>query len=136
MNPVACAAKARAILDQGGLHYYRIATVTGDDLMPRLDALLAAGHELANLDTGEPLETVRGRVVSVNAYLGARPVAEALGAGTSLVITGRVADASLSVGPAVHGLRLGLGRLGSPGSGVGSRTHHRVRRPGHGRAVV
>jgi Acyclic terpene utilisation family protein AtuA len=104
-NPVACAAKARAILDQGDLHQYRIATVSGDDLLPRLDALLAAGHPLSNLDSGEPLETVRGQVVSANAYLGARPLAEALGEGASLVIAGRVADASLTVGPAVaaHG---------------------------------
>jgi hypothetical protein len=101
MNPVACAVKARAILHQGGLHHHRTATVSGDDLLPRLDALLAAGHQLGNLDTGEPLESVRDRVVSVNAYLGARPVAEALGAGASLVIAGRVADASLTVGPAV-----------------------------------
>ena len=80
----------------------RIAVVTGDDLMPRLDALLQGGWPFANLDTGEPLATVRPRVVSANAYLGARPLAEALRLGASIVITGRVADASLTLGPAVH----------------------------------
>jgi hypothetical protein len=102
MNPRGCAAKARRILDQAGLQACRIATVTGDDLLPNLDSLLAAGHELKNLDTGERLAEIRRRVVSANAYLGAEPIAEALSAGASIVIAGRVADASLTLGPAVH----------------------------------
>jgi hypothetical protein len=79
----------------------RIAVVSGDDLMPRLDALLAA-HPFTNLDTGEKLATIRPRVVSANAYLGAQPIADALAQGADIVITGRVADASLTVGPALH----------------------------------
>jgi hypothetical protein len=104
MNPAACAAKARAILDRVGLQDRTIATVTGDDLSPRLDQLLAEGHTLANLDTGESLTAIRSRVVSANAYLGARPIVEALRGGAAIVITGRVADASLTLGPAVHEL--------------------------------
>jgi hypothetical protein len=102
MNPEACAARARTLLDQAGLRDKVIVTVSGDDLLPRLDQLLETGHPLTNLDTGEPLSTVRGRIVSANAYLGARPIADALRRGASLVITGRVADASLTLGPAVH----------------------------------
>jgi hypothetical protein len=102
MNPTACAAKARAILDAAGLNERSVATVAGDDLLPRLDALIAEGHAFTNLDTGEPLTTVRPRVVSANAYLGARPIVAALQQGASIVITGRVADASLTVAPAVH----------------------------------
>ncbi|HYV34893.1 MAG TPA: acyclic terpene utilization AtuA family protein, partial [Gemmataceae bacterium] len=104
MNPAACAAKARAILDKAGLANRKIATVSGDDLLPRLDAILAAGQNLANQDTGEPLTSVRQRVVSANAYLGAHPIADALNLGAAIVITGRVADASLTLGPAVHAL--------------------------------
>jgi hypothetical protein len=102
MNPAACAARARALLDRAGLADRRVAVVSGDDLLPRLDQLLAEGHPFTNLDTGEPLSSVRSRVVSANAYLGARPIADALGRGAAVVITGRVADASLTVGPAVH----------------------------------
>jgi hypothetical protein len=102
MNPAGCAAKARAILDKAGLTDRAVAIVTGDDLLPRLDELTAAGHPLANLDTGEPLATIRSRVVSANAYLGAAPIVDALRLGASIVITGRVADASLTVAPAVH----------------------------------
>ena len=100
MNTLACARRAREIVQKAGLTR-RIAVVSGDDLMPRLDALLAA-HPFTNLDTGEKLATIRPRVVSANAYLGAQPIADALAQGADIVITGRVADASLTVGPALH----------------------------------
>jgi hypothetical protein len=102
MNPLGCAARARAILDKAGLGDRRIAIVTGDDLMPRLDELVKQGHALTNLETGEPLATVRDRVVSANAYLGSPPIVDALKLGAAVVITGRVADASLTVGPAAY----------------------------------
>jgi hypothetical protein len=104
MNPLACAARARAALDAAGLQDRGVAVVQGDDLMPRLDELLGKGYPLAHLDTGVPLAAVRDRVVSANAYLGARPIVMALRQGASVVITGRVADASLTLAPAVHEL--------------------------------
>src|SRR6266849_137467 len=102
MNPIGCAAKAQEILKTAGLDNRLVATVTGDDLFPRLDEVMSQGQALANMDTGEPLASVRSRVVSANAYLGAKPIADALKLGASMVITGRVADASLTLGPAVH----------------------------------
>src|SRR5262249_9122395 len=104
MNPKACAARASEVLSKRGLADRTIATVTGDDLMPALDQLVASGHAFTNLDTGEPLASVRSKIVSANAYLGSRPIADALAQGADVVITGRVADASLTVGPAVHEL--------------------------------
>src|SRR5262249_39120245 len=100
MNALACARKAQATLQKTGLSR-RIAVVTGDDLLPRLDELLPR-HPFTNLDTGELLQTIGRRVVSVNAYLGARSIADAFEQGADIVITGRVADASLTVGPAMH----------------------------------
>jgi hypothetical protein len=102
MNPQGCAARARTILAEAGLPGRRIAIVFGDDLLPRLDDLLAQGQTFTNLDTGEPLAAVRDRVVSANAYLGCQPIVSALRQGADIVITGRVADASLTLGPAVH----------------------------------
>jgi hypothetical protein len=102
MNPAGCADKAEEILKKAGLQNQSVATVTGNDLMPHLDQLMAQGHTLANMETGEPLSSVRERVVSANAYLGAKPIADALELGASIVISGRVADASLTLGPAAH----------------------------------
>jgi hypothetical protein len=100
MNPTACALRAKEILGKAALKR-NIAVVSGDDLMPNLEALVGA-HPLKNLDNGEALQSIRPRVVSANAYLGAGPIADALRLGADIVITGRVADASLTVGPALH----------------------------------
>jgi hypothetical protein len=102
MNPSSCGQQAQAILVKNGLSSHPVAVVSGDDLLPHLDELLQAGHSLVHLDSGAPLETIRERVVSANAYLGAKPIADALAQGAKVVVTGRVADASLTVGPLVH----------------------------------
>ena len=80
----------------------RIGIVTGDDIMPRLDELLSRGIELRNMDTGEPLSTVRDRIQSANAYLGAWPLVEALKTGAQIVITGRATDTGLTLAPLIH----------------------------------
>ncbi|HEV8234875.1 MAG TPA: acyclic terpene utilization AtuA family protein, partial [Gemmatimonadaceae bacterium] len=82
VNPPACAEAIRGVADRGGVRdKVRVGVVTGDDLLPRLDELLAAGHELRNMDTGEALDTVRDRVLSANAYIGSVPIVEALDRG-------------------------------------------------------
>lgn len=73
-----------------------VAHVEGDDLAARVPALLADGHDLAHLDTGEPFTR---DPLTANAYLGGFGIQAAL-AGADIVITGRVADASLVSGAA------------------------------------
>lgn len=102
MNPDACAREAARVLAAGGMGEARVGVVSGDDLAPRLARLVADGEAFAHLDTGAPLAPLLDRVASANAYLGARPIADALAGGARVVVTGRVADASLTVGPAVH----------------------------------
>jgi len=80
----------------------RVSIVLGDDLLPRLDALIAAGHELRHMETGEPLSTVRDRVASANAYLGAEPIVQALDERADIVITGRSTDTALTYAPLIH----------------------------------
>ena len=65
----------------------RIAVVTGDALLHRIDALQANGEALAHMDTGASIATVRDRLVFANAYLGAAPIAQALGQGADIVLT-------------------------------------------------
>jgi hypothetical protein len=97
VNPVACAKEVRRLAP--GL---KVAVVLGDDILDSLDDLLAAGHEMRNMDTGEPLATIREEIQSANAYLGAFPVAQALATGADVVITGRCTDSSLAVAPMIH----------------------------------
>ncbi|TNC29757.1 acyclic terpene utilization AtuA family protein [Amycolatopsis alkalitolerans] len=104
LNPAGLAAELVALAARLGLRP-RIAHVDGDDLIDRLDELRAAGHALAHLDTGRKLADADVRPVSANAYLGAWGITEALRADADIVVTGRVTDASLVVGPAAwwHG---------------------------------
>jgi hypothetical protein len=100
VNPVAC---AHAVLDvaraRGAAAKLKVGVVTGDDLLPRLDELIATGHPLANMETGEPLDAVRDRVLSANAYIGSTPIVEALARGANVVVTGRSTDTALTMAP-------------------------------------
>jgi hypothetical protein len=80
----------------------RVATVTGDDILERLDDLMARGHELRHMEDGRPLADVRDRVQSANAYIGARPIVEALRQDATVVITGRSTDTALTYAPMMH----------------------------------
>ena len=103
VNVEGCAAAVREVARAIGLSgKLRIGIVTGDNILGRIDDLLARGIELCNLDTGQPLATVRDRIQSANAYLGAAPVVEALGRGARVVITGRTTDTGLTLGPLMH----------------------------------
>src|SRR5687767_4266071 len=75
VNPPACAAAIRALaVREGVAEKIRIAVVTGDDLLGRIDELIDAGHPLSNMDTGEPLSAIRDKVLSANAYIGSEPI--------------------------------------------------------------
>jgi hypothetical protein len=104
LNPAALASEIGALAQRLGLAP-KVAHLTGDDLVGRLDELAAAGVDLANLDTGQPLAETDRKAISANAYLGGWGIAEALGAGADIVVCPRVTDASLVVGPAAwwHG---------------------------------
>ncbi len=101
MNIPRCAKEAARILSENGLPDVRIGMVTGDDLLSRFGELTAGGEEFAHIETGEALGVRAEKMVSVNAYLGAAGIVEALNQDARIVITGRCADASLTVGPAV-----------------------------------
>jgi hypothetical protein len=94
-------AAAEILMSQPGGEKRRIGSVDGDDLTDRIDELLAAGYLLAHQDTGQPLRELGRPVVSAHAYLGAEGIADVCRQEADVVITGRVADASLTLGPAL-----------------------------------
>ncbi len=96
VNPLACKAALEQLAAEAGLPL-RVAAVIGDDLLPKADLLRAAG--VTEIDSGAPLPV---RLASVNAYLGAAPIARALAAGADVVITGRCVDSALVLGPLMH----------------------------------
>jgi Acyclic terpene utilisation family protein AtuA len=103
VNVEGCAEAVREVARELGLAgKFRIGLVTGDDILPRIDELLERGIELRNMETGEPLSTVRERIQSANAYLGAWPMVSALNGGAQVVITGRATDTGLTLAPLIH----------------------------------
>src|SRR5579864_3988400 len=101
VNPKACCDAVLHTAQRQGIGV-TAAVVAGDDILTRLDEFLERGVELNNMETGEPLSAIRAQVQSANVYFGAAPVAEALGRGAEIVITGRVTDTALSLGPMIH----------------------------------
>ncbi len=102
VNPKACMQAVLEVCRRHGASGVQVAIVEGDDILEKLDDLLAAGETFTNMDTGEPLSSVRDRVTSANVYLGAFPIAEALDRGAQIVITGRGTDPGLVIGPMIH----------------------------------
>lgn len=103
VNPRGCAEALLEAARRLGLQgKVRVGLVTGDDILGRLDGLLASGHALTDLDTGRLLSDVRDKVLSANAYLGLAPIVEALQRGANVIVTGRVTDTGLTLGPLVH----------------------------------
>ena len=103
IHPRACVAALEAMIAAGGLAL-EVALVEGDDVSEQLARLAAAGTR--DLDRGEALPA---RVLSANAYLGATPIAAALAAGADIVVTGRVVDSALALGPLMHEFGWGPG---------------------------
>jgi hypothetical protein len=96
VNPIACGKAIEALIKELGLDL-KVATIVGDDLMGRVDELRAAGTR--EMFSGAPMPA---KFMSMNAYLGGFPIAEALGRGADIVITGRVVDSAVTLGPCIH----------------------------------
>ncbi len=100
LNPRSCVARCATILAANGLEITALAVVDGDDVLSMIPRWITDGLDLSHMETSRPITDVADRLVSANVYLGARAIASALNQGARVVITGRVADASLTLGPA------------------------------------
>jgi len=99
VNPTACGRALAEVAREHGAHGLVIGMVTGDDVLDRLDQLIASGAPLTHLDDGRPLAAVRDRVLSANVYLPSTAIAEALRRGAEIVVSGRTTDPGLVLSP-------------------------------------
>lgn len=102
VNPNACKDAILEITEKAGLSGLKIAVVDGDDILPNLDNLIEAGHQLKNMETGKSIKTIKDDLLSANVYFGCRPIVEALKEGADIVVTGRVTDTGLTLAPMVY----------------------------------
>ena len=98
VNPAACAAAARALIAEQGLDL-KVAVILGDDLHPRAAQL--ARTNIKDMFSGAACPDA-AQLASVNAYLGAFPIAAALDKGADIVITGRSVDSAVTLGACIH----------------------------------
>ena len=101
VNPEGCRDAIFEVARKRGIPI-KVGVVLGDNILDDLDPMLAAGHQLKNMETGEPLRTVRSQVLSANVYFGAWPIVEALQQGAQIVVTGRTTDTGLTLAPMIH----------------------------------
>ncbi|MGH8447346.1 MAG: acyclic terpene utilization AtuA family protein [Solimonas sp.] len=94
VNPLACKKALEEVAAKAGVTV-RVAVVLGDDLNGRRKDFA----DCTEIETGKPIP---GTTISMNAYLGALPIARALAAGADVVITGRCVDSAVVLGPLVH----------------------------------
>jgi hypothetical protein len=99
LNPRALAEELEKIAETLGLHP-KIAYIEGDDLMERLGDLQEKGEPFTHLDKGIDLKDANAQPITANAYLGCWGIVEALKKDADIVVGGRIADASVVVGPA------------------------------------
>lgn len=118
-NPESCGRQVVALCHELGLYGTKVAVVTGDEIMDRIDELLEDGIALENIDTGRPLSDVRDRVTQANVYIGCEGIVEALEQGADIVICGRVTDAALYLGPMRHELGWAADDWAMLGAGTG-----------------
>jgi len=98
-NPRAAVRRTAALVRELGLAPMTVAAVLGDDV---LDWCLAHRDSLTLMESGAPFASIEGEIVSANAYLGADGIVEALARGAHIVLTGRVGDCALFLGPMMH----------------------------------
>ena len=102
VNPVSCSQAILSVAKKMGIRNLRIGVVLGDDILEKVDRLAEQGIDLKNMESGESVKTIRGRVQSANVYFGAWPIVEALSKGAQIVITGRTTDTGLTLAPMIH----------------------------------
>lgn len=102
VNPKACKDEILKIAKEKGYHNLKVAVVDGDDILENIDELIAAGHELKNMEDGRPVSEVKDELLSANVYFGCHPIVEALKMGADVIITGRVTDTGLTLAPMIH----------------------------------
>ncbi len=102
VNPIACRDAVFEVAKKLGISGIKIGVVMGDNILDDIDSLIKEGVTLNNMETGESAEIIKEKVLSANVYFGAKPIVDALEQGADIVITGRVTDTGLTLGPMIY----------------------------------
>jgi hypothetical protein len=101
VNPQACRNALVQAAAEKGINI-KIGIIEGDNIFDQMDVLMSKGVDFKNMETGESFDSVKDNIYSSNVYINSFSIAEALGKGAQIVLTGRVSDPGLALGPAIH----------------------------------
>jgi hypothetical protein len=102
VNAAACRQALFEAARRAGVERLKIATVSGDDILHRVPAMVHDGIDLDNMEDGRPVSEILDRLLAANVYLPTGGMVEALDAGADVVLTGRCTDPGLTLAPMVH----------------------------------
>src|SRR5690606_37698904 len=103
LNPHAAKEVVLHVAKKMGIHDIKVAVVTGDDIKPRISELQDAGVDFTDLETAKPFtKEIEEKLLFANAYLGAKPLVEALRQGADIVISGRTTDTAQFLAPLIY----------------------------------
>ncbi|GAA0493425.1 DUF1446 domain-containing protein [Salinibacillus aidingensis] len=102
INPEGAQQEIIRVAEELGMDDLKVAVVTGDNVLHRIDEFQDRGISLNHLETDQPIETVKDKLVFANAYIGARPIVKALESGADIVVTGRTTDTAQFLAPLIH----------------------------------
>ncbi|MBT5498299.1 MAG: DUF1446 domain-containing protein, partial [Alphaproteobacteria bacterium] len=96
-NPMGAAKRLHALAKEQGISGLRVAVIEGDDLRENL-----RGLQTQQWGEEKPLDLANTNILAANVYMGSEPIAEALDLNPHIVVTGRVTDSALTLGPLMH----------------------------------
>jgi len=102
VNPESCKNALLEVIEKHGFKNLTVAVIDGDNILDRIDELIDSGHPLENMETGEPINSVKDNLLSANVYFGSKPIVEALEQKADIIVTGRVTDTGLTLAPMIH----------------------------------
>ncbi|WP_216829821.1 acyclic terpene utilization AtuA family protein [Alkalihalobacterium elongatum] len=102
INPVGAQQEVLKVARELGIKNLKVAVVTGDNVLDRVEEFQEKGVALTHLETGETIEKVKSKLEFANAYIGAQPIVEALRLGADIVITGRTTDTAQFLAPLIY----------------------------------
>jgi Acyclic terpene utilisation family protein AtuA len=102
INPLGAQQEILRVAREMGMTGLKVAVVTGDNVLDRIPEFLEKGYPLNHLETGDEVKVVQDRLQFANAYIGARPIVEALRAGADIVVTGRTTDTAQFLAPLIY----------------------------------